>query len=52
MNMDIYIALTISTIVLGVLGGIFCILFVFWFYLEKRLAKYGESKLYSVKRKR
>ena len=49
--MDIYTALTIATIVLGVLALGFCFLFVFWFRLEKRLAKYGESKLYTPKKK-
>ena len=50
--MDIYTALTIATIVLGVLVLGLCLLIVFWFRLEKRLVKYGESKLYTPKTKR
>ncbi len=49
--MDIYTALTITTIALAVLLVVGIGLFCFWFRLEKRLAKYGESKLYKTKDK-
>ncbi len=49
--MDIYTGLTIATIALATLLVVGIVLFCFWFRLEKRLAKYGESKLYRTKGK-
>ena len=49
--MDIYTALQISNITLGCLIGIAVIMFVFWFVFEKKVAKYGKSILYNVKKK-
>ncbi len=49
--MDIYTGLKIATIALAVLVVVGIVLFCFWFHLEKRLVKYGESKLYKTKEK-
>lgn len=49
--MDIYTALQIANITLGCLIGIAVIMFVFWFVFEKKVAKYGKSILYNVKKK-
>ncbi len=49
--MDIYTGLTIATIALAALLVVGIVLFCFWFRLEKRLVKYGESKLYKPKNK-
>lgn len=49
--MDIYTALTIATVVLSVLLVVSVAMFVIWFKIEKKLAKYGKSVLYNVKKK-
>ena len=49
--MDIYTALQIANITRGCLIGVAVIMFVFWFWIEKRVAKYGKSLLYKTGRK-
>lgn len=49
--MDIYTALQIANITLGCLIGVAVVMFVLWFKFEKKVAKYGKSILYSVKKK-
>ena len=49
--MDIYTALTIATISLSVLLVVFAAMFFIWFKFEKKVAKYGKSILYNVKKK-
>lgn len=49
--MDIYTALQIANITLGCLIGVAVVMFVLWFKLEKKVAKYGKSILYNVKKK-
>ena len=49
--MDIYTALQIANITLGCLIGVAVVMFVLWFKFEKKVAKYGKSILYIVKKK-
>ncbi len=49
--MDIYTALTVTTIIISVLLIVGIGLFCFWFRLEKKLAKYGESSWFKPKKK-
>ena len=49
--MDIYAALQIANITLGCLIGVAVVMFVLWFKFEKKVAKYGKSILYNVKKK-
>ena len=49
--MDIYTALQIADITLGCLIGVAVVMFVLWFKFEKKVAKYGKSILYNVKKK-
>ena len=49
--MDIYIALTIATITLSVLMIVSMAMLFIWFRVEKKVAKYGKSVLYNVKKK-
>ena len=49
--MDVYTALQIANITLGCLIGVAVVMFVLWFKFEKKVAKYGKSILYSVKKK-
>jgi len=50
--MDIYTALQIANITLGCLIGVAVIMFVFWFWIEKKVAKYGKSVLYNNTKKK
>lgn len=49
--MNIYAALKISTIVLSALIVVSVAMFVIWFKLEKKVAKYGKSILYKTQKK-
>lgn len=49
--MDIYTWLTIATVVLSVLLVVSVVMFFMWFKIEKKLAKYGKSILYTIKKR-
>ena len=49
--MDIYTALQIANITLGCLIGVSVVMFVLRFKFEKKVAKYGKSILYNIKKK-
>lgn len=49
--MDIYTGLKIATITLSALLALSVVMFVLWFKLEKKVAKYGKSLLYKTDRK-